>query len=235
MYVAEPDVVGVTVWEPVAAWLPLQAPLAEQEAASVLDHVRVADWPAVIDVGLTDTVTVGIGAGGAVDPLPPHACSARPVRAAAAAGQCSRSRRLVRVGDMFPGPRGVLRRRRPNTTQRGGVPQAWNRVRNPGAEVEFTPSQTRAAPVLFRGSTATRRGRSFGSGPVPSDTSRRVGNLQQPKAAARSLIQREMTADVWKSQKIPIGSMNHRAIGFGEGCDLRIRHEVARGPASSLE
>jgi hypothetical protein len=33
VYVTEPDVVGVTAWEPIAAWLPLQAPLAVQEAA----------------------------------------------------------------------------------------------------------------------------------------------------------------------------------------------------------
>ena len=122
MYVTEPDVVGVTAWEPIAAWLPLQAPLAVQEAAWVLDHISVADWPAVIEVGLTDMVTVGIGAGGAVDPLPPQACSARAMRAAAAAGQGSRIRKLVRIGDMLPRPSGVLRRRRPNTIQRGGVP-----------------------------------------------------------------------------------------------------------------
>ncbi|MDB6161608.1 MAG: hypothetical protein JWO04_5314, partial [Gammaproteobacteria bacterium] len=117
-----PDVVGVTAWEPIAAWLPLQAPLAVQEAAWVLDHISVADWPAVIEVGLTDMVPVGIGAGGAVDPLPPQACSARTMRAAAAAGQGSRIRKLVRIGDMLPRPSGVLRRKRPNTTQRRGVP-----------------------------------------------------------------------------------------------------------------
>ena len=122
MYVTEPDVVGVTAWEPVAAWLPLQAPLAVQEAARVLDHVSVADWPAVIEVGLTDRVTFGIGAGGALDPLPPQPCSARVMRAAAAAGRCSRIRKLVRIGDMLPRPSGVLRRWRPNTIQHGTVP-----------------------------------------------------------------------------------------------------------------
>jgi len=108
VYITEPDVVGVTDWEPVAAWPPLQAPLAVQETAWVLDQVRVADWPAVIDVGLTDRVTVGIGAGGAVDPLPPQACSARAMTAPAAAGQGFRVRKLVKIGDMFPGPSGVL-------------------------------------------------------------------------------------------------------------------------------
>jgi hypothetical protein len=95
VYVTEPDVVGVTAWEPIAAWLPLQAPLAVQEAAWVLDHVSVADWPSVIEVGLTEMVTVG--AGGAVDPLPPQACSARAMRAAAAAGHDIRVRKLVRI------------------------------------------------------------------------------------------------------------------------------------------
>ena len=85
VYVTEPDVVGVTDWEPIVASLPLQAPLAVQEVAWLLDHISVADWPAVIEVGLTDRVTVGIG--GVVDPLPPQACSARAMRAAAAAGQ----------------------------------------------------------------------------------------------------------------------------------------------------
>ena len=122
-YVTEPDVVGVTAWDPVAASLPLQAPLAVQEAAWVLDHVRVADWPAVIDVGLTDRVTVGAGAGGALDPLPPQASSARPMRAAAATGQSSRIRKLVRMGDMLPRPSGVLRRKRPNTIPGGRSPK----------------------------------------------------------------------------------------------------------------
>jgi hypothetical protein len=75
----------------------------------VLDHVRVADWPAVIVVGLTDSVTVGVSAGGAEDPLPPQACSARPVRAVAAAAQDFRIRKLVRIVDMLPRLSGVLR------------------------------------------------------------------------------------------------------------------------------
>ena len=108
MYVTDPDVVGVTAWEPVAASLPLQAPLAVQEAAWVLDHVSVADWPAVIDVGLTDRVTVGVGAAGAVDPFPPQADRARPMKVVAAAAQDSRVRQLVRIGDMLPRPSGVL-------------------------------------------------------------------------------------------------------------------------------
>jgi hypothetical protein len=91
--------VGITAWEPIADWLPLQAPLAAQEVAWVLDHVNVADWPAVIEVGLTEMLTVG--AGEAADPLPPQACSVRPMRAAAAAGQGSRIRKQVRIGDML--------------------------------------------------------------------------------------------------------------------------------------
>ena len=97
----------------------------------MLDHMSVADWPAVIEVGLTDMVTVGIGAGGAVDPLPPQACSARAMRAAAAAGQDFRIRKLVRIGDMLPRPSGVLRRRRPNTIQREGVPTSMESCGGP--------------------------------------------------------------------------------------------------------
>ena len=126
VYVAEPAAAGVTAWVPVTASLPLQPPLAVQETAWVLDHVSVADWPAVIEVGLTDRVTVGVGAGGAVDLLPPQACSVRAMRAAAAAGQGSRIRELVlvRIGDMFPLPSCGLRRSRPNTIQRGGAPMS---------------------------------------------------------------------------------------------------------------
>ena len=144
MYVTEPDVVGVTAWEPVAAWLPLQAPLAVQVAAWVLDHVSVADWPAVIEVGLTDRVTVGVGAvagaGGAVyplpllPPLPPQAGNASVMRAAAAAGQGFRIRKVVRIEDMLPRPSGVLRRRRPNTIQRGAFPTSMESREDSGAE-----------------------------------------------------------------------------------------------------
>ena len=143
MYVTEPDVVGVTASEPVAAWLPLHAPLAVQEAAWVLDQVSVADWPAVIEVGLTERVTVGVGAdagagaGGAVyplPPLPPQAGNASVMRAAAAAGQGSRIRKVVRIEDMLPGPSGVLRRRRPNTIQRGAFPTSMESREDSGAE-----------------------------------------------------------------------------------------------------
>ena len=137
MYVTEPDVVGVTDWEPIAASLPLQAPLAVQEVAWVLDHISVADWPAVIEVGLTDRVTVGMG-GGVVDPLPPQACSARAMRAAAAAGQGCCIRKLVRIGDMLPRPSGVLRRRRPKRSN-AGRSHMYGIVRtDSGAEGEFT-------------------------------------------------------------------------------------------------
>jgi hypothetical protein len=123
VYVTEPDAVGVSAWEPVVASLPLQPPLAAQETAWVLDHVSVADWPAVIEVGLTDRVTVGVGGGaGGADLPPPQACSARAMRAAAAAGQGSRIRELVRIGDMFLLPSGVLWRSRPYTIHRGALP-----------------------------------------------------------------------------------------------------------------
>jgi hypothetical protein len=152
-------VVGVTACEPVAAWLPLQAPLAVQEAARVLDHVRVADWPAVIDVGLTDRVTVGAGAGagagGAVYPLPPpHACSARPMRAVAAVGHDFRIRKQVRIGNMLPRPSGLLGAQAPEHDPMRGVPESmeswtsWNRVGDSAAEREFTQPDLRCAGFI---------------------------------------------------------------------------------------
>jgi hypothetical protein len=72
------------------------------------------------------------------------------MRAAAATGQRSRIRKLVKMGDMLPRPSGVLRRKRPNTIQGGAFPKVWNRVGDSDAEGEFTHSQTRAARVLFR-------------------------------------------------------------------------------------
>ena len=133
MYVTEPDVVGVTASEPVAAWLPLHAPLAVQEAAWVLDHVSVADWPAVIEVGLTERVTVGVGAdagagaGGAVyplpplPPLPPQAGNASVISAAAAAGQGSRIRKVVKIEDMLPRPSRVVHTE-PDSRRAGFIP-----------------------------------------------------------------------------------------------------------------
>ena len=109
----------------------------------MLDHVSVADWPAVIEVGLTERVTVGVGAdagaaaGGAVyplPPLPPQAGNASVMRAAAAAGQGSRIRKVVRIEDMLPRPSGVLRRRRPNTIQRGAFPTSMESREHSGAE-----------------------------------------------------------------------------------------------------
>jgi hypothetical protein len=51
-------------WLPEIALLPVQAPEARQEAASVEDQVSVEDPPLVIDVGLAVSDTVGTGGGG---------------------------------------------------------------------------------------------------------------------------------------------------------------------------
>ena len=113
----------------------------------VLDHVRVADWPAVIDVGLTDKVTVG--AGGAEDPLPPQACSARPVRAVAAAAQDFRIRKLVRIGDMLPRPSGVLGAQAPEHDPTRERSQEYGIVRrDSGAEGDFTQPDLRRASFI---------------------------------------------------------------------------------------
>jgi hypothetical protein len=64
--VSVPTAVGVTVSVPLAALEPLQAPLAVHIVPFV-DHVRVALWPSLIVVGITDMVAV---AGGMLEPPP---------------------------------------------------------------------------------------------------------------------------------------------------------------------
>jgi hypothetical protein len=68
--VSVPTAVGVTVWEPVAASVPLQPPLAVQLVPALEDHVTTADWPNVIVVGFTVTLTVDPGFD--IDPPPPY-------------------------------------------------------------------------------------------------------------------------------------------------------------------
>lgn len=64
---------------PLVASVPVQPPLAVQEVALVLDHVRVELLPDAMVVGLADRVTVGAGtavtvtvalAGDVVPPVP---------------------------------------------------------------------------------------------------------------------------------------------------------------------
>jgi hypothetical protein len=59
--------------EPSAASVPLQAPAAVQEAASVEFQVSVVDWPALIVVSDAVSETVGTGVG--VIAPPPQADS----------------------------------------------------------------------------------------------------------------------------------------------------------------
>ena len=49
----------LNVWVPASAALPVHAPLAVQEVASVEDHVRVVEPPLVKVVGVALKVTVG--------------------------------------------------------------------------------------------------------------------------------------------------------------------------------
>lgn len=44
-----------------------------------------------------------------------------------------------------------------------------------------------------------------------------------------------MTVDVWKSEEVPICGVDHGPVSLGEGGDLGISHQVACGPASSLQ
>jgi hypothetical protein len=67
--VSVPTAVGVTVWEPDAASVPLQPPLAVQLVPTFEDHVTTADWPSVIVAGATLTLTVDPGFD--IDPPPP--------------------------------------------------------------------------------------------------------------------------------------------------------------------
>jgi hypothetical protein len=54
--------------EPERGWLPLQAPLAVQELALVLFHVKVELLPAVIEAGEALKEIVGAGVGGGAGP-----------------------------------------------------------------------------------------------------------------------------------------------------------------------
>ena len=54
---------GETDCVPLTALLPLHPPEAVHDVALVDDHVSVEDWPAVIDAGEAEMVTVGAGAG----------------------------------------------------------------------------------------------------------------------------------------------------------------------------
>jgi hypothetical protein len=73
-------VAGVTLSVPLMASAPVQPPLAVQDAAFVLDQVRVELPPEETVVGLADSVTVGAGttvtvvlAGEVVPPAPVQA------------------------------------------------------------------------------------------------------------------------------------------------------------------
>ncbi len=54
--------VGLTLFVPLVASVPVQPPLAVQEVALVLDQVNVELLPDAMVVGLADKVTVGAGA-----------------------------------------------------------------------------------------------------------------------------------------------------------------------------
>ena len=41
--------------------------------------------------------------------------------------------------------------------------------------------------------------------------------------------------NVRESQKVPVGSVNHRAIGLGKGGNPRIRHSIGASPAGRLQ
>ncbi len=56
---------------PEVALVPDQHPLALQEVAFVLDHIRVDELPLVTLVGEAEIVTVGDGVGGGGVPPPP--------------------------------------------------------------------------------------------------------------------------------------------------------------------
>ena len=57
-----PFAVGLSLWVPLVACVPAQAPLAVQEVALLEDQVSVALCPSVIEVGLTESVMVGVAA-----------------------------------------------------------------------------------------------------------------------------------------------------------------------------
>ncbi len=54
--VSVPAAVGVIVWLPLVAWVPLQLPDAVQLVAMIDDHVRVVELPTVTEVAASDKV-----------------------------------------------------------------------------------------------------------------------------------------------------------------------------------
>lgn len=64
--------VGVTLWFPDVAFVPVNVPpLAVQDVALVEDHVSVDDPPEVMEEGEGERETVGAGGGGGVVVEPP--------------------------------------------------------------------------------------------------------------------------------------------------------------------
>jgi hypothetical protein len=99
----EPVAVGVTDWLPEAGSAPDQAPLAVQVEPEADDHVKVADCPSTMLVGLTDIVMDGCGFD-ELPPPPPHALSRKLDKHAAAIAPTRADRDTVLVGNNMSDP-----------------------------------------------------------------------------------------------------------------------------------
>lgn len=82
LYVTAPEVVGVTLCDPLTDLVPVHAPPAVQDVASVLVHDSVLELPRLMLVGFAVKVTVGAGSltVNVVDPVvvPPLPVQLRP-------------------------------------------------------------------------------------------------------------------------------------------------------------
>jgi hypothetical protein len=55
------------------------------------------------------------------------------------------------------------------------------------------------------------------------------------RAQPTSIVERKTTPYIWKSQEIPIRGMHDSAVRERQRRDLRVRDQVASGPASRFE
>jgi hypothetical protein len=69
-------------------------------------------------------------------------------------------------------------------------------------------------------------------GDLERDAIRTVARVALDSALS---IQGKKAVNAWESQKVAVGRVNHGAIGFGKGGNLRIRHQIAASSTGRLQ